>query len=492
MAGSFSRRLFPALLAAAGAVVAVSSTPAFEPHVFVVTVSSDGSIGGAASITIEKPWTVAPDLERVGVDPLVRHFFGRHYVVNREAGTIQVIDPTSFETLTTLEVGGLPQDIAVVGARQAYVSRFDSAELLQLDPVSGLVTGTIDLTFLADSDGIPEMGTMILDGPHLFLQLQRLDQSDAQRKVSPPSFMAVIDVRTNQLVDADPETRGVQAIELAGRRPAYKMILESQNRRLYVSVPAGFFDPFEGAVEEIDLDTLQSLGFITTEGLLQTLDLSAFTLVSPDKGFVVTHTEIIESSHVTGFSRQTGTPVSQIYTTLLGSIRNIVHDPPTSQVFLPDHTPDGTVGVLVFDAETDRILTPTPVDVGAPPVDLVVARPVSPGEAIDLRVDSIDHKTGRLSLSYLPACAAADHNLVYGPLDQVSAYAYTGQDCGIGNLGSYDGFDPGPGSVFLLVVGTDGVSVEGSYGSASGPVERPEDLGDPVCTFTQELSLRCD
>ena len=76
------------------------------------------------------------------------------------------------------------------------------------------------------------------------------------------------------------------AIRLAGRRPAYKMTLEAQNRRLYVSVPAGFFDSVEGAVEEIDLDALQSLGFITTEGLLQTLDLSAFTLVGPDKGFV--------------------------------------------------------------------------------------------------------------------------------------------------------------------------------------------------------------
>ena len=139
-----------------------------------------------------------------------------------------------------------------------------------------------------------------------------------------------IDVRTNELVDADPETGGVQAIELAGRRPAYKMTLESQNRRLYVSVPAGFFDPFDGAVEEIDLDTLQSLGFITTEGLLQTLDLSAFTLVSPEKGFVVTHTEIVESSHVTGFSRQTGTPVSQIYTTLFGfdpEHRSTIHRP---------------------------------------------------------------------------------------------------------------------------------------------------------------------
>jgi hypothetical protein len=490
MAGQFSRRMLPGLLAAAGVVLAGNSTPAFEPHVFVVT--DDGSTGGAASMTIEDPWTVLPALEPVGLDPLVRHFFGRHYVVNREAGTIQVIDPTSFETLTTLDVGGLPQDIAVVGARQAYVSRFDSAELLQLDPLSGLVTDTIDLTFLADADGIPEMGTMILDGPLLFLQLQRIDRSAAQLAAAPPSFLAVIDVRTNQLVDADPGTSGLQAIRLTGRRPAYKMTVEAQSRRLYVSVPAGFFDSVEGAVEEIDLDTLQSLGFITTEGSLQTLDLSAFTLVGPDKGFVVTHTEIVESSHVTGFSRQTGTPVSQIYTTLFGSIRNIAHDPPTSQVFLPDHTSDDTVGVLVFDPETDTILTPTPIDVGAPPVDLVVARPVSPGEATDLRVDSIDQATGRLSLSYSSACAAADHNVVYGPLDQVSVYAYTGQECGIGNLGSHDGFDPGPGSVFFLVVGTDALSVEGSYGTAGGSVERPEDHNDPVCTFSQELSLRCD
>ena len=227
------------------------------------------------------------------------------------------------------------------------------------------------------------------------------------------------------------------------------MTLESQSRRLYVSVPAGFFDPFEGAVEEIDLDTLQSLGFITTEGLLQTLDISAFTLVSPDKGFAVTHTEIIESSHVTGFSRQTGTPVSQIYTTLLGSIRNIAHDPPTSHVFLPDHTPDGTIGVLVFDAETDTVLTPTPVDVGAPPVDLVVARPVSPGEAGDLRVRSYDGPTGRIAITYEPGCAAAAHNIVFGPLDEVRTYGYSGQDCEIGNLGDYALFTPRPGIMVL-------------------------------------------
>ena len=52
MAGSFSRRLLAGLLAAAGAVLTGGSTPAFEPHVFIVT--RDGQIGGTASMTIEE------------------------------------------------------------------------------------------------------------------------------------------------------------------------------------------------------------------------------------------------------------------------------------------------------------------------------------------------------------------------------------------------------------------------------------------------------
>ena len=44
MAGPFSRGLLPGLLAAAGTILAGSSTPAFEPHVFVVTRNSAGDV----------------------------------------------------------------------------------------------------------------------------------------------------------------------------------------------------------------------------------------------------------------------------------------------------------------------------------------------------------------------------------------------------------------------------------------------------------------
>ena len=51
------------------------------------------------------------------------------------------------------------------------------------------------------------------------------------------------------------------------------------------------------------------------------------------------------------------------------------------------------------------------------------------------------------------------------------------------------------GSFFFLVVGNDGVGIEGSYGTSwigGASVERSEDLTDPQCSFVQDLSQRCD
>jgi hypothetical protein len=474
-------------------LVAGATAFGFAEHVFVVT--SDGASGNTAALAIDPPWTPLPDLEPIGGEAIVRHFFGKHYVVNRDVGTIQVIDPATFETIVEFSVGAAsrPQDILVVGRHQAYVSRHESAVLLEVDPTDGAVKDTIDLGAFADADGLPEMSMMALDGKHLFVQIQRLDRRASMAPVV-PSYLAVVDVSTNQLVDVAPAIPGLQAIRLTGLVPSFKMFVEPETRRLYVSEPADFCCEHEGGIDEIDLDLLRALGHVTTEQKLQTLDLGAFTMISADEGYAVTHTEIVESTHVTAFSRETGAPTGQAYTTLFGSVRSLAHDPETSQVFFPDFTNDGTIGVVVFDSTTDETLTRAPIDAGGPPTDLVIVRPVSPGEARDLRVESFDRTTGRMSLRYEPACGAADHLIVFGPLDQVGSYAYAGQDCGIGNLGAYDAFEPGPGSgsLFFLIVGTDGESTEGSYGTDSAGAERPEDLADPLCALEQELAFRCD
>ena len=473
-------------VAVLGPTVAVAAS--FAPHVFVVT--SDTREGNTAVLGLAPPWPATPAVEPIGAQAIVRHFFGKHYVVNRDLGTVQVIDPATFDTALTFSVGAssTPHDIAVIGSHKAYVTRYDDTLLFEVDPTDGSLKDTIDLAPFADADGLPEMSMMARDGKRLLVQLQRLDRNNDWTPV-PPSYLAVIDVETNEVLDTQPLTAGVQPIVLTGLKPSFKMTVEPASRRLFVSEPGEFMGGAEGGIEVVQLDQLKAQGFVTTEGKLMTLDIGAFVMVSPLKGYAVTHTELVESTHVTAFSRITGTPVAQIYTSLFGSVRNLDYDPATSQVFFPDHTPD-VHGVVVFDTVTDSVASPAPIQVGLPPTDAVVVRPVTPGSVHDLLVWR--GLGGFFNLIYEPACGAADHNVVFGPLAAVSRYGYSGRVCGIGNLGQFEGFDPGPGSFFFMVVGTDGESVVGSYGLDSEGDERPPDRGDPRCAFTQDLSESCD
>jgi len=119
----------------------------------------------------------------------------------------------------------------------------------------------------------------------------------------------------------------------------------------------------------------------------------------------------------------------------------------------------------------------------------------TPGEATELRVTGYDGVTGELAISYDPACSASDHHIEFGPLQDVSTLGYSGQECGIGTTGSYGSFDPGAGSFFFIVVGDDGVGIEGSYGTdfiGGASTERAENTSDPQCSFVQDLSQRCD
>jgi hypothetical protein len=116
----------------------------------------------------------------------------------------------------------------------------------------------------------------------------------------------------------------------------------------------------------------------------------------------------------------------------------------------------------------------------------------SPGEAADLRVQSVSQTTGEMAISWAPACATAGHTLVYGRLGQVAGYDYSGQVCDIGDTGAHAGLVLGPESYFFLVVAHDGAGFEGSYGRNSAGQERPEDLDDPVCSLEQMLVDRCD
>ena len=102
-----------------------------------------------------------------------------------------------------------------------------------------------------------------------------------------------------------------------------------------------------------------------------------------------------------------------------------------------------------------------------------------------IQVTGFSLATGMLDFTYGPACQAVNHNVVLGDLASPARGSYSGIVCGIGTSGA-SSFNPGPGSVFFLVVGNNGTT-EGSYGLTSQGIERPEATGLAACDLPQAL-----
>jgi len=134
--------------------------------------------------------------------------------------------------------------------------------------------------------------------------------------------------------------------------------------------------------------------------------------------------------------------------------------------------------------------------VSPPPLNVeAVCAGSTPGQVSGLMVESYNPATGEMALAYDPACAATDHHLEYGPLADVATLGYSGQECGLGVSGTVASFQPGPGSYFFLMVGSDGTGQEGSYGTmriGGAAMERPADPSQFSCAFTQNLAAACD
>lgn len=133
----------------------------------------------------------------------------------------------------------------------------------------------------------------------------------------------------------------------------------------------------------------------------------------------------------------------------------------------------------------------------SPPLQLAsatanITAPMNPGEASRTSAMTASWNPGasRIDLTYAPACGTTDHVVYFGDLAQVSSYAWSGAACALGTTGSAS-FDPGPGSVFFLVVGSNGAS-EGSYGEDSEGADRPEAAGVGACDLPLATGTTCD
>jgi len=193
-------------------------------------------------------------------DAVARVRGSRVYVVNRLGqDNVTALDAAAgFRTLwqRSTEPGSNPQDIAFASDEKAYVPRLERPGVLVLDPRDGRPLGEVDLSALADADGVPEASWAVALEDRVVVAVGRLDRNDAYAPTG-PGALAVVDPETDELE---------RSIELEAMNPWGDPVVAADGR-LLVGL-AGRFGALDGAIEAIDPAAGTALGPVVTEAEL--------------------------------------------------------------------------------------------------------------------------------------------------------------------------------------------------------------------------------
>lgn len=360
------------------AVVIFSGTPVLPTTDFLFVTTTDYSTGSCSIIDMNPPsYTVTKNVASINSDAIARYYNGYIYVINRfGADNIQILDPNNgFSTVRQFSTGNQsnPVDVAFAAPNKMYVSRAETNAIWIMNPQTGAQTGSIDLSSLADGDGICEMAYMLLVGDRLFVAIQRLDRNFYWTPAG-TSYIAVIDTDTDTLIDVNPGAPGTQSIALANADPYSEIQLDPWSGYLYVA-GVEFWGLSDGGVELIDQVALSSAGTIFTESAAGG-DMQDVEIVCPTVGYAIVQNASFHTVLIM-FDPSTGTKTRTVYSP--GDyVMQDVEQGPTGDVFLTDRTPTAP-GVRIYDALTGDEITSAPIDVGLPPFNFTFSVPLRTG-----------------------------------------------------------------------------------------------------------------
>ena len=150
-------------------------------------------------------------------------------------------------------------------------------------------------------------------------------------------------------------------------------------------------------------------------------------------------------------------------------------------------------GVNFLDAWLNTGMSP-PLEMTLATANVTPPTGITPGEASDPSLGamtaSYNSGTGGIDVAFTTPCGTSNHRVYWGNLTNVSTYGWSGSACNLGTGGTAS-FSPGPDSVFFVIVAND-ASHEGSFGTDSNLVERPQAVGIGSCDLPQDLAGRCD
>ncbi len=370
-----------AIVAAAFLLPANSSLA--QSDLFVIT--TDFSTGSTAFLAAN---AAEAEVNLLGIhsDAVGHYHDGRVYIVNRLGqDNILVLDALDWRTpLTQFSVGNgaNPHDIEIVAPDKAYITRYETASLLIVNPQDGAKLGEIDLSAFADADGLPEVSQIVRVGDRLYLSCQRLDRNSGWGPTD-VSYLIVVDLATDSLVDVDPDAAGVQGIALSAANPNSMAAIGEQ---IAVGVVAHFGDR-AGGVELVDTATNRSLGLAVSEEDLGG-DITSMVLVGPNRGYAVVADENFANS-VRPFELSSGAVEAPLDHISGGFIPNLAID--GDRLIVADRgsfADPAAAGLKFYDAASGAFLH-GPVDTGLPPQHIVVLSAATVPTAVAEAADSL-------------------------------------------------------------------------------------------------------
>ncbi|MXY84337.1 MAG: T9SS type A sorting domain-containing protein [Gemmatimonadetes bacterium] len=361
----------------------LANLSAAQSDLFVIT--TDFSTGSTAFLAAN---AAEAEVNLLGIhsDAVGHYHDGRIYIVNRLGqDNILVLDAMDLRTpLTQFSVGNgaNPHDIEIVTPDRAYVTRYETASLLIVNPQDGAELGEIDLSAFADADGLPEVSQIVRVGDRLYLSCQRLDRNSGWGPVD-VSYLIVVDLATDTLVDVDPDAEGVQGIALSVANPNSMVVIGEQ---IAVGVVVGFGDR-AGGVEIVDTATNRSLGLVVSEEDLGG-DITSLVRADQNRGYAVVADENFATS-VRPFDLPSGTVGVPLENISGGFIPNLAVD--GDRLIVADRgsfSDPASAGLKLYDAATGAFLS-GPIDTGLPPQDIVVLSDAAVPTAVEETADSL-------------------------------------------------------------------------------------------------------
>jgi hypothetical protein len=316
--------------------------------------------------------TASIDLLPVGGTCNMTQFGDYVYIVDKSNDRIIKFDPYAKNAVSEMSTGAgtSPNTILFLSASKAYVTLSDEPHVAVVNPATMELTGTIDISGMADDDGDPDQYHAVVKDGLCYISLRR----SSGRSLTDHSSLAVIDTAADTVVtEAVLATNGIAG---ASRHCIGGQVIGTQSigSVMYPYVMGSVSKVSDGAIERFDPETMTSSVVMTEDQIGGNILIWVFD--EPSKGYAIVGLGDTSGGEGWGLSR---------FDLNAGTFVAVSDFQKMDYSWALECTSDGLVlvgsknednpGVFVYDSLNDyKPVFEKPIDVGLLPQRILVVR----------------------------------------------------------------------------------------------------------------------